>query len=426
MSSSDKDKKVIHLNPEWFNGSTIKTRKRRLNAPVSANDTTAPISQGLKQKILMRRIKENRLQQIENLTQPHAPSQPFPASTRQNDKEHNVPQFKTDDFADSMDFLHNMSSVKTLDREKEIYEKNKQKRRDDLYNRTIHNPYRLKNHNIITPNNDFLIDVNIPNELTTANHFSSLDTVIPTYNVDKTVPYGVLRNGIKPTYRDWKRTSSSTTTTMPTTTPSSQYPITPRLLAQKKIQMLRNKIAAAKRTPDIMTLDEGNGSTLSFDSNPPTTFETVYPDNTASNSAPTNCVIPNGVPFKKLIKKTFKQKYTLGRSKVKKSVAVLIKNSTIRHHVIDAHKKLKAQPLADVKRYLREHNLIKVGTDAPNDVLRQLYENSILSGDVVNINGGTLLHNFTNSKIGEHVADGLEPITLELEDIFKDDTTKPE
>ena len=39
-----------------------------------------------------------------------------------------------------------------------------------------------------------------------------------------------------------------------------------------------------------------------------------------------------------------------------------------------------------------------MGSTAPNDVLRMMYESCILTGDVKNENGDILVHNYLNSK----------------------------
>ena len=100
---------------------------------------------------------------------------------------------------------------------------------------------------------------------------------------------------------------------------------------------------------------------------------------------------------KKINKKTIKRKYTLGKSNIKKTVAVLVKNRGTRKLVLNAQKDLKRKQINDIKTYLREHNLIKIGSNAPNDVLRKMYESAMLSGEITNNNAETLLHNFSKS-----------------------------
>ena len=65
---------------------------------------------------------------------------------------------------------------------------------------------------------------------------------------------------------------------------------------------------------------------------------------------------------------------------------------------MEQHKLLKMKPIPEVKKYLREHNLIKSGSYCPNDVLRKMYESAILTGEIINIDKDMMLHNIINNE----------------------------
>ena len=104
---------------------------------------------------------------------------------------------------------------------------------------------------------------------------------------------------------------------------------------------------------------------------------------------------PNSNNFiKQIHKKTICKKYTLGKSRIKNKVGILLKNRQTRKNVLTAQKELKQHSINDIKKYLRNHNLIKIGSNAPNDILRKIYESSILAGNITNNNKDILIHNF--------------------------------
>ena len=98
------------------------------------------------------------------------------------------------------------------------------------------------------------------------------------------------------------------------------------------------------------------------------------------------------IRIKKRITRT--KKYTLGKKGGK--VSVLIKNAKTRKLVQHELSLLRQHNILDVKNYLRKKNFIKIGSDAPNDVLRHLYEQTILSGEIENKGGEILIHNYMN------------------------------
>ena len=102
---------------------------------------------------------------------------------------------------------------------------------------------------------------------------------------------------------------------------------------------------------------------------------------------------PSTKPKAYIRRRTRTIKYKLGKNE--KKVSVLIKNHNTRKLVKHEQGLLKQKSIMEVKNYLREKNLLKSGSGAPNDVLRQTYEQSILAGDIYNKGEGTLIHNYS-------------------------------
>jgi hypothetical protein len=91
------------------------------------------------------------------------------------------------------------------------------------------------------------------------------------------------------------------------------------------------------------------------------------------------------------------EKVLLGRNKKKKYVCVLIENNKTRKLHGERVQKIKKTNIQTVRNYLKNHNLIKSGSAAPNPLLRTLYENVLFCGDITNQNKENLIHNFTDN-----------------------------
>ena len=75
-------------------------------------------------------------------------------------------------------------------------------------------------------------------------------------------------------------------------------------------------------------------------------------------------------------------------------MSVLIKNQRTRRAIQREQGVIRSKKLKDIKEYLRKRNLIKSGSLAPADVLRRMYEEAVLSGDVTNTHGESMVHNY--------------------------------
>jgi hypothetical protein len=383
--------KTISINPGLFSMGGSKTKKNREKKKLP--EIKPMISPNVLKNKLLKRIKEHKERETENL---ESNKRKLPLPNKNIEKLNEVSAY-SDEFSESLNYLQTLSKQKKINDEKTNYEKQKQKRKEDLDRKTI------RNHQLINTVSQPVVNIDLPEELqqplitvNTENFTPSSQTYSIKPPVNDNVPYGVLKGGVKPTYRDWSRTQKNTIVT----NPNSALTIEGFLNKQKterenRLNNLREKLKQ-KQIDETNRKNDDIMLTQNLIQKPNTSTAVIT--NTILSSQEVKPNVQNNeeiIAIKKITKKTIKRKYTLGKSKLKKTVSVLIKDRGTRKKILTAQKELKKKPMNDVKTYLREHNLIKIGSNAPNDVLRKMYESAMLSGEITNSNAETLLHNFS-------------------------------
>ena len=160
-------------------------------------------------------------------------------------------------------------------------------------------------------------------------------------NKDK--PYGILKNGTKPTFKTWN------------TQPQPPVQVAP-------------PVPEIKIDPVDIPVDKPEPETKKDEPETTETTETT-------------------------------EKMVLGKNKKKKCVYVLIENNKTRKLHGERAQKIKKTSIQTVRNYLKNHNLIKSGSAAPNPLLRTLYENVLFCGDITNQNKENLIHNFKDKEL---------------------------
>lgn len=156
-------------------------------------------------------------------------------------------------------------------------------------------------------------------------------------------PYSTLKGTSKPTYREWMKTQKSLNgIKCPSSTiVISDKPVPEETIRSKKLQQYKKEKEQEKK------------------------------------------------------RNTITIKRTLGKNG--KSVSVLIKSRKLRDLIQHEKYKLNHTSIHEMKKYLRSRNIIKVGSKSPNDVIRKMYEQCILAGNVRNKSTENLIHNYVNN-----------------------------
>jgi len=395
--------KTISINPNLFNTSGSKTRK---NKEKNKKHTIIPlISPNVLKNKLLKRIKEHKQRETENLENNQKRLRTPEESVKNENIKDDLFTFN-DEFSNSISYLQTLSKQKKINDEKLNYEKQKQKRKEELEKKTVKN-YQL----IYEPSIEQNVNIELPEELNKPLIVVNTEPMVSrgeslqlhSKNTD-TLPYGILKGGTKPTYRDWSKTQRNNIVTNPhsaltiqggnlireKTERENRLSNLREKLKQKQMEETFNKVEDKVMKQNLIQKTEQKN-----DISP--TQQIIINNNNNNNNIDFDNSHQEIIATKKITKKTIKRKYTLGRSKIKKTIGVLIKDRGTRKLILNAQKDLKRKPINDVKSYLRDHNLIKIGSDAPNDVLRKLYESAMLAGEITNSNSEILLHNFSKN-----------------------------
>jgi hypothetical protein len=188
---------------------------------------------------------------------------------------------------------------------------------------------------------------------------------LPSIFIKEEPPHGCLKNGKKPTFREWATN-----------------------ILKKPVDTFKDMLGGA--SDDVATPITGHSSPL--DSN-----DTQQSSSVGGVHANLNPEQVAGMRLK--IRKTHKKRFRIGKHD--DVVGVLLKNKQTQRHIQSQHLTLKQKTIGEIRKYLYEHHLLKIGSNAPPDVLRRMYEDAILTGDVKNTNKDVLLHNFMSGGGGE-------------------------
>ncbi len=205
-----------------------------------------------------------------------------------------------------------------------------------------------------------VVSISLPESLSNRPNEVAKPTVTVTASPEKVAPpYGCLKGGTKPTYKTWKNTNRSAPiapankiTIVDTEPMDDSKSVGSFTYRQRRLQEIKNKMKAREENKVKAT--------------------------------------PGRTPKK--LKKTIKNTYTLGKNG--KSIKVLIKNSKTRKNNQIEKNIIEQTDAKDIKIYLKNQGLMSAGSNAPMDVMREIFVSSKLSGDIENKNSDVLLNNY--------------------------------
>jgi hypothetical protein len=375
--------KIIQINPDLFQISkrTKKNRPEKQNISIPKPIIgTSTIKRKLLNRIKQKKTEENKINnkkkipkinysKLDDFIDNNLENEHEDFEEEQKQEQENEPE---DELSNAINYFDTMS----------VREKEKQK----LLNKTY------KNRNLNSSLNN--LSLNIPYQLkpSTSNIQSNdkLNTI--TSNILDDLPYGCLKGGTKPTYKTWMNTIKNYSNMADTDI--VRPPTPPKKRQEEKINIFTENeykeslLAEPDKHKENILKKQINDKLKKI--------ETEQHDMLKDFDDDIEPTAGENVSNKQYVKKITKRKYTLGKSPKYRKVGVLIKGRQTKKNIINSHKKLKHTDIHQIKKYLKKHGMLKTGSSCPDEILRKMYESSMLSGEVNNTNKNMLIHNFLN------------------------------
>jgi len=191
---------------------------------------------------------------------------------------------------------------------------------------------------------------------------------------------------------------------------NKEIKINPELFSTKKNKTIKKPVGSNLKKELLKTLASKESNVLNDleqltsekppEKDIPTTAEVLVETNIPKPDTEYGCLKNGTKPTFRQLKnkpKTIKQYASFGKHK--DTVRVLIKDKEMYAKIEKDKKKIDKHNMTDIRNYLRTRKLYKIGSTAPDDVLREIYKNAYLTGNVENNSSETLVHNYLNEQV---------------------------
>jgi hypothetical protein len=347
------ERKTIQINPELFQiaSSSRKKQPKSEEGKIKIKSNFKTQKQKTLRKNVLRLIREKQQEAYRDL---------FDAKHNRKQTNSSIPSSEASfnkDFEDSLNFFSSLATK--IDAEEK-----------PSFNTTIKNTSSIHS----MPE----IHTSLPETFIQTPSVNDSISIKPVPRILPPPPkYGCLKNGTLPTYRSYTRHISSgyeTPDIAINTDNNYSYPAPPLSTPIIPFETPTAPNSSISDIEKMQKFEKIHGGTISTENKKP----------------------ENRIKYLKR-KKIFKRTYHVGRSR--NAIGVLVSNKTIRTRISTQAQLLKQTPIQEVRKFLIKKGFIKVGTNAPNDVLRKMYESvSLVCGEIQNHNQENLLYNFIHDK----------------------------